>query len=145
MIVVFILLALWCIRSLWKIPDGRCWLRGKLGLVLMGRAILRKSLILFSVDGWGCTPSLFDLRPNYGRSNEDNGDFLQKVPYRHCYIQGPKLCSRPPLTHASTGDSWTLIGKSRSVSCEVSAPFSWVLVPTRFCLCPPRVCFPSPV
>ena len=27
----------------------------------------------------------------------------------------------------------------------VTAPFSWVLVPTKFCLCPPRVCFPSPV
>ena len=25
------------------------------------------------------------------------------------------------------------------------APFSWVLVHSRFCLCPPRVCFPSPV
>ena len=27
----------------------------------------------------------------------------------------------------------------------VAAPFSQVLVHTRFCLCPPRVCFPSPV
>ena len=42
-------------------------------------------------------------------------------------------------------DSWTLPGKSGSVSCGVSAPFSWILVHTRFCLCPPRVCFPSPV
>ena len=25
-------------------------------------------------DGWGCVPSLlFDLRPNYGGGNEDNG------------------------------------------------------------------------
>ena len=30
----------------------------------MGRAMLSKSLIQFSVDGWGCVPSLlFDLRP----------------------------------------------------------------------------------
>ena len=28
---------------------------------------------------------------------------------------------------------------SESVSCGVTAPFSWVLVCTRFCLCPPRV------
>ena len=42
----------------------------------------------------------------------------------------------------STGDSWTLTGKSGSVSCGVTAPFSWVLVHTSFCLCPPRVCFP---
>ena len=31
------------------------------------------------------------------------------------------------------------MGKSASVSCGVTAPFSWVLVHTRFCLCPPRV------
>ena len=31
---------------------------------------------------------------------------------------------------------------SRSVSCEVSAPFSCVLVHTSFCLCPPRVYLP---
>ena len=42
-------------------------------------------------------------------------------------------------------DSWTLTGKSGSASCEATPPFSWVLVCTRFCLCPLRVCFPSPV
>ena len=52
----------------------------------------------------------------------------------------PQPCSRPPPTHASAGDSWTLPGKSGSVSCGVTAPFSWVLVLTRFCLWPPRVC-----
>ena len=51
-------------------------------------------------------------------------------------------CSRPPLTHASARDSWTLTGKSGLVSCGVTAPFSWVLVCTRFCLCPLRVYFP---
>ena len=39
--------------------------------------------------------------------------------------QCPQPCSRPPPTHASAGDSWTLTRKSRSVSCGVSAPFSW--------------------
>ena len=48
----------------------------------------------------------------------------------------------PAPTHASAGDSWTLTGKSGSVSCGVTAPFSWVLMHTRFCLCPPRVYFP---
>ena len=43
---------------MWKLPDGRDCLRGKLGLVLMGEAMLSKSLIQFSVDGWGCVPSL---------------------------------------------------------------------------------------
>ena len=46
------------IRSLWKLPDGKEWLRGKLGVVLMGRAMLSKSLIQFSVDGCSCVPSL---------------------------------------------------------------------------------------
>ena len=63
----------------------------------MGRAMLSKSLIQFSVDRLGCVPSLlFDL------SNEDNCDLLQKVHF------SPRPCSRPPLTHASTRDSWTL-------------------------------------
>ena len=61
----------------------------------------------------------------------------------YCYTQCPQPCSRPPLTHVSTGDSWTFMGKSESVSSRITAPFSWVLVCTRFCLCPPRVCFPT--
>ena len=102
-----------------------------------------KSLIQFSIDGWGCVPSLlFDLRPNYDGGNEDNGNLLRKVPCTHCYTRCPQPCSSPPPTHASAGDSWTLTGKSGSVSCGVIAPFSWVLVHTRFCLCPPRVCSP---
>ena len=39
-------------------------------------------------------------------------------------------------------DTWTLMGKSRAVSCGITAPFSWVLECTRFCLCLPVVCFP---
>ena len=54
-----------------------------MGLVLMGGAMLSKSLIQFSVDEWGCVPSLlFDLRPNYGGVNEDNrtGVTLRRYP-----------------------------------------------------------------
>ena len=48
---------------------------GKLCLVLLDRAMLSKFLIQFSVDGQGCVPSLlFDLSPNYGGGNEDNGN-----------------------------------------------------------------------
>ena len=70
------------IRGLGKLPEGRDWLRRKLGLVLMGRAVV---------------PSCFDLRPNYGRGNEDNGDLLQMVLCTHSHSQGPQLCSRPLL------------------------------------------------
>ena len=114
-------------------------------LILMGRIVFSKSLIQFSVDGWGCVLSLlFDLRANHGGGNEDNGN-LQKVPCRHCCTQCPRPCSSLLLTHTFARDSWTLTGKSGAVSCGVTAPFSWVLVNTRFYLCPPRVCFPSPV
>ena len=42
-----------------------------LDLVLMGGAMLSKSLIQFSVDGQGCVPSLlFELRPNYKVKSE---------------------------------------------------------------------------
>ena len=64
------------------------------------------------------------------------------IPCRYCHIHCPQPHSRPTLIYASAGDSWTLPGKSGSVFCGVTAPFSWVLVHTRFCLCPPRVYFP---
>ena len=43
-------------KRLWKLPNGRD--REKLNLVLMCRAMVSKSLIQFSVDGWSCVPSL---------------------------------------------------------------------------------------
>ena len=115
---------------------------GKLGLVLMVRAILSKSLNQFSVDSRGCVSSLFDLRPNYGGGKEDNGDPLQKVPCTHCCTWCPRPCSRPLPTHTSTGDSWTLTGKSGSVSCGVTTPFSWVLV-HKILFVPSKSLFPQ--
>ena len=47
---------------------------------------------------------------------------------------------QPTLLPETPGHS---MGKSGSVSCLVTASFSWVLVCTSFCLCPPRVCFPQ--
>ena len=104
--------------------------------------MLCKSLIQFSIYGWSCVPSLLFTWPNYAGGDEDDGDLLQKISCMNFYTQCPQSCSRPPLTHASTGDSWTVTGKSGPVSCEVTAPFSCVLVHTKFCLCPPRVYFP---
>ena len=127
---VFSLSALWWIRTrgLWKLHDGRHWLRGKLGLV-DGRTMLSNSLIQFSVEGRGCVPSLlFDLRSNYGGGDADRGSLLQNFPWTRCCIQGLQPCSRPLLTHATARDSWTLTGKSGSVYCGAPAPFSWVLV-----------------
>ena len=36
---------------------------GKLGLALVGRALLSKALIQLSADGWGWVPSLVDFWP----------------------------------------------------------------------------------
>ena len=57
---VFSLSVLWWrrMRGLWKLPDGKDWLREKLGLVLIAGAMLPKFLIQLFVDGWGCVPSL---------------------------------------------------------------------------------------
>ena len=88
-----------------------------------------------------CCLTKLSGRPNCGGSNEGNGDLLQKVPRLHCHTQCPQPCSRPSPTHPSAGDSWTLTGKSGSVSCRVTAPFSWVLV-HKVLMCPPRVYFP---
>ena len=104
--------------------------------------MLSKSLIQFSVDGRGHVPSLlFDLKPNYGGGNENNSTSFRRshactaalsAPNPAAGHHDPRLCR----------DSWTLPRKSGSVSCGVPAPFSWVLVHTRFCLCPPRAYFP---
>ena len=113
--------------------------------VLFWWALLSKSLIQLSVDGQGCVPSLlFDLRSNYGGGNEDDGDLLQKVPCRHCYpnTSNPAAGYHHPTPLPETpGPSQANLGQSLV---GVTAPFSWVVVHTKFCLCPPRVVCPSP-
>ena len=92
--------------------------------------MFNKSLIQFSVDGLNCVPSLLFtwgqtmveiMATSFKRSHHA---LLHSVP--------------PTLQQATTDpclhlDSWTLTGKSGSVSCGVTAPFSWVLVHIKFC------------
>ena len=89
----------------------------------MGVAMLSKSLIQFSVDGWGSFPSMFELRPNYGGGNEDDGHS-----FKRCHAGTAALSAPNPAAGTNdprpAGDSWTLTGKSGLVSCEVTAPFS---------------------
>ena len=70
-------------RRLWKLPYGRGWLRGKLGHILMGEAMLSKYLIWFSVDGWSCVPSLL-----FTQQDGSNG----YVTLEH--LKGDTLCPR---------------------------------------------------
>ena len=51
------------LRGLCKLPDERDWWWEKLGLSLMGRALLSKALIQLSADGWGCAPSMVVFWP----------------------------------------------------------------------------------
>ena len=147
-IVVFSLSALWWrrVRGLGKLPDGRDWLRGKLGLLLMRRAMLSKSLVQRSVDGQSCVPSLlFDLRPAMVEVMRIMVTSFKRFHAHTATLSSPNAvaghCQATRLLE-TPGRSWESSG---AVSCEATAPFSWVLVHTRFCLCPPRVCSPSPV
>ena len=96
----------------------------------------------FFVDGRGYVPSLLFT---CGQTMVEVMKIMA-ISFMHptrvqCFTQCPQPCSRPLPTHASTRDSWTLRGKSGSVSCGVTAPFSWVLV-RRVLIVPPRVYFP---
>ena len=62
---------------------------------------------------------------------------MPKRAFPDCCCQCPCPCSEPVLTYASIGGPPTLPGSGGSVLCGVSAPFFWVLVRARFCLCPP--------
>ena len=137
MIVAFILSALWWmrIRGLCRLSNGRDWLWGKLGLALVGKFMLSKSLIQFSACGWGYVASLyFGLRPSPAK------DLCQHAALPRTPVACARPFGRPLLAHTSTWDTPKLAGKPGSVSYGVTPPLSWVLVRTRFCLCPPGVC-----
>ena len=52
---------------------------------------------------------------------------IMATSFKRHSTQWPRPCGRPPLTHTSTRDSWTLMGKSGSVSCGslLLSPGSW--------------------
>ena len=91
---------------------GERKLRWKLGLILMGGAMLSKSLIWFSVGGWGCVPSLlFDLRPNYGEGNEDDGPPSEGPCMLSAPNPAPGHC-QPTPPPGTSGHTWTSLGQS---------------------------------
>ena len=100
-----------------------------LGLVLMGGAMLSKSLIQFSVDRQGCVPSLlFELRPKYSRGNEDNATSFKRSHACTAALSAPRpsavhhqpmpLLETPGHSRASLGQSLvgTLLLSPGSVS-----------------------------
>ena len=72
------------------------------------------------------------------RSNEDNGDLLQKVPACTATLSAPN----PAAGHRDPRLSWTLLGKSESVSCGslLPSPGSWC---AQVSVCASRSLFPQ--
>ena len=119
-------LPLWWIRirGLWKLPDGRDWLRGKLVPVLMGGAMLSKFLIHFSVDGramfllccltWGQTvlqrPNSYPS-PSEGRQTENyNHRILTNlITWTTALFNSMKLWAMPCR---ATQDGWVMVESS---------------------------------
>jgi len=60
--------------------------------------------------GFFVLSALFGLRPNYGKGNEDNGDFLQKELCMHCCIQ----CPDPAASHCGPMPPPEIIGHSQA-------------------------------
>ena len=94
---VFVLSALWWmrIRGLCRLSNGRDWLWGKLGLALVSKFLLSKSLVQFSAGGWGYVASLyFGLRPTLVK------DFCQHAaPPRTPVACAPTLRPAPIGSH----------------------------------------------
>ena len=107
----------------------------------MGRAMLSKSLIQFSVDGWKCAPSLLFT---WGQT------LVEVMKIMVTSFKNPMLVLlhsvSPTLQQATTSPHlhWRLLDTHRQVWISLLlslllSPGSWC---TRFCLCPPRVYFP---
>ena len=147
---VFILSAIWwvTIRGLWKFPDGRDWLWGKLSLALVGKSMFSKSLVQFSADGWGYVPSLwFGLRLNCSGGNRDllQNDYAS-IP------QDPGLLRSVPLSPRQATVNSRLHQRLLNTHRQVWLSLLWdncsfLLGPCmhRFCICLSRISWVSVV
>ena len=110
----------------------RNWLRGKLGLILMGGAVSVNLSSNFQFMGRTVFPPCY---LTWGQTMVEVMKIMvtsfKRSPTGHHQLT-------PPLGMPGHWQVW-------SVPCGVTAPFSWVLVHIKFCLCPPGVCLPSSV
>ena len=145
---VFILSSLWWIRirGLWKLPDGRDWLRGIWVLLWW---VGPCSVIQFSSDGRGCVPSqYFGLRLNYGRCSGGNGDLLQKDLCQHAVAPSTVVFSAPILRLATVNPHlrWRLLDTHKQVWLSVSwGHCSFLLAPSahKVLFVPSKSLFPQ--
>ena len=93
----------WCyLTGFCKLPDGSDWWWVELGLSLVGRDMLSKTLVYLSADAWGCAPSLlFGLWwPSLGvyrLSGRINGNDLQQGSFQWVL---PRAAAASGLIHA---------------------------------------------
>ena len=101
---------------------------GKLGLLLMGGAMLSKSLIQFSVDGQGCVPSLlFDLRPTMVEVMKIMATSFKRPHACTAALSAPDSAAghhQPTPLPETPKHSWTSLGQSLVGSLLLS-PGSW--------------------
>ena len=116
-----------------------------MGLVLMGRAMLSKSLIWFSIDGWSCAPSLLFT----GGQTKVEVKKMMATSFKRSHACTATLSAAKPTAghHQPTppletpGHSQASLGQS-PVGSLLLCPGPWC---TQVLLVPPRVCFPSPM
>ena len=96
------------------------------------RAMLSKSLIQVSADGWVCVPSSKVTQSWNAQASKCTRKVTPKRTYAnthlpHCCCQHPCPYRRPLLTHASTGDPQTLTGSlvQSLVGSLLLSPESW--------------------
>ena len=122
------------------------WLRGKLVLVLLGGAMLSKSLIHFSVDGWGCVPSCcLTWGQSMGEVMKIMKTSFKKAPCTHCFTQCPWPWSGPPPNPRLC---WTLLDTHGQVWVSLLwAHYSFLLGPDahKVLFVPFKSLFPRPV
>ena len=96
-------------KGLGKLPDGRDWLWGNLGLVLMCGAMFSKSLIQFSVDGQGSMfPTCFKTV------------VLEKT------LESPLDCKEIKPVYPKGNQPWIFIGRTDAeAEAPILGPLMW--------------------
>ena len=128
-------------KRLMEVCDGVDLPRGKLSLVLLGRAMLSKSLIQFSVDEWSCVPPLLFT---WGQI------MVAVIKIMVTSLKRSHTCTATlSVPNPEAGHHWPLPPPATpghpQASLGQSLVGSLLLFPGSWCtelLCPPRVYFP---
>ena len=130
-----------------RVMEASRWQRlieGATGSCSDRRGMLSKSLIQFSVDGWGCVPSLLFT---WGQTVVEVMKILATSFRRSQACTATLSAPNPAAGHHDPRLCWRLLDIHRQVWVSlfwVPAPFSWVLV-HKVLFVPSKNLLPSPV